>query len=450
MFQVSYYLVDELNADAAMVNTYSAITYLPWCLKIFFGVFSDCVPIMGWHRRPYFISGWVVFVLSNIWLWIDGSPGTTSIFLLSFVMSMGYLKADTVADAMIVEATANEVESAKGRMRTQGYLIRSVGMTIGGLMGACLYNKAEWGWGMTIGQCFLVQALLPLVTLFPTMPFMHEIKYRGEISTFKQKWTESWNFVVTDAVWIPLMYLYFYNFCYVSNPAWYNFLYDGLNFSDFQVGILYTIGSLLGALGIWMYDTCFFSQGWRPLYMWTTVVSTLFSFLQLCLLYGWTAGMPNIVFATGDVSLQSAVQYISFMPMCIMFLAMIPDGQEGTLYAMITTWQNVAAEVAYDIGTLLECAVTNTSNEAIEEGHWGGLIKLTYITSAVQIFPIFFIYCKYKGVACLPNSTVETKAQWDAEKTSYSGAFLFMFLFIGSIAASMFEAVYVIYYPGAC
>ena len=123
--------MDELNADAAMVNTYSAITYLPWCLKIFFGVFSDCVPIMGWHRRPYFISGWVVFVLSNIWLWIDGSPGTTSIFLLSFVMSMGYLQADTVADAMIVEATANEVESAKGRMRTQGYLIRSVGMTVG-------------------------------------------------------------------------------------------------------------------------------------------------------------------------------------------------------------------------------------------------------------------------------------------------------------------------------
>ena len=76
--QVSYYLVDHLNADSAMINTYSAITYLPWCLKIFFGVFSDCVPVFGWHRRPYFISGWVLFILGNIVLWILGSPGTTS------------------------------------------------------------------------------------------------------------------------------------------------------------------------------------------------------------------------------------------------------------------------------------------------------------------------------------------------------------------------------------
>ena len=27
------------------------------------------------------------------------------------------------------------------------------------------------------------------------------------------------------AVWIPMMYLYLYNFCYISNPAWYNFMY---------------------------------------------------------------------------------------------------------------------------------------------------------------------------------------------------------------------------------
>merc|ERR1711908_228282 len=55
--------------------------------------------------------------------------------------------------------------------------------------------------------------------------------------------------------------------------------------------------------------------------------------------------------------------------------------------------------MGYDIGTLLECAITNVSNAAIEDGNWGGLIKLTYVTSAVQIVPIFFIYCKFKGAA---------------------------------------------------
>ena len=41
------YLVETANASAAQVNTYSAVTYLPWCLKIFFGLQSDLVPLFG-------------------------------------------------------------------------------------------------------------------------------------------------------------------------------------------------------------------------------------------------------------------------------------------------------------------------------------------------------------------------------------------------------------------
>ena len=67
-------------------------------------------------------------------------------------------------------------------MRTQGYLVRSIGMTIGGLMGSILYNSDSWGWGLSISQCFLLQALLPVLTLFPCLPFMLELPYKGEVS----------------------------------------------------------------------------------------------------------------------------------------------------------------------------------------------------------------------------------------------------------------------------
>ena len=311
---------------------------------------------------------------------------------------------------MVVECSQSEAEGNKGRMRTQGYLVRSIGMTIGGLMGSLLYNSDSWGWGLSISQCFLLQALLPVLTLFPCLPFMLELPYKGEVVTAKAKLTECWNFVKTDAVWIPMMYMYFYNVCYISNPAWYNFLYEGLDFTDFEVGMLYTAGALLGAAGIWAYDNFFFTYKWPVLYIVTTALSAGFSFLQLCLCYGWTFGMPNIIFATGDISLQSAVQYVTFMPMCVMFLAMIPGGAEGTLYALITTWQNVAAEVAYDLGTLLECPIS-VSNDDLENGKWGNLIKLTWITSAIQVIPIFFVYLEYKGVKVLPDNQEDTKAQ---------------------------------------
>ena len=67
-------------------------------------------------------------------------------------------------------------------MRTQGYLVRSIGMTIGGLMGSVLYNSSSWGWGLSISQCFLLQALLPMFTLFPCIPYMLELPYKGEVS----------------------------------------------------------------------------------------------------------------------------------------------------------------------------------------------------------------------------------------------------------------------------
>ena len=342
---VSFYLVESLNASAAVTNTYAALTYLPWCLKVFFGLQSDLVPVFGMHRRFYYALGWVVFFLCNCELWREGEPGIAATLLLSFVMTMGCLMSDTVADAIILECTTTgEKVSDTGRMRTHAYLVRQVGSTLGSLLGAVIYNSradgGDWAWGLTIAQCFALQALVVALTIFPLVPFMYElpVRIRGDAASL---WRDMWDFVSNDGVWVPLLYLYFYNLCYVSNPAWYNFLYDGLDFSNFAVGMLYTVGSLLSVLGLWVYEKLFFKTAWRPLYLWVTVISAGFSLLQVLLVTGNTFGVPDIFFATGDLSLQDFVQMLTFIPMCVMFFAMIPAGTEGTAYAMLSTWQNV-------------------------------------------------------------------------------------------------------------
>lgn len=452
---VSYYLVETLNASAAVTNTYAAATYLPWCLKIFFGLQSDLYPVFGMHRRSYYAIGWIIFVVSNVWLMALGEPSIAATLILSFTMTMGALLSDTVADAIILECSKFERPSDKGRMRTHGYLVRQAGSTLGSALGAVVYNGkidgGNWNWGLTISQCFGVQSLLVIATLLPLMPFMYEIAPRADQvnRTARELWGEMWNFVSLDGVWIPMMYLYFYNFCYISNPAWYNFLFDGLNFSNWDVGVLTFIGSLMSVAGLYMYEHFFFQSAWRFLYIWTTFVSACFSMMQICLVTGHTFGMPDMVFATGDTSLQTFVQTLTFMPMCIMFFALIPEGTEGTTYALISTWQNVAAEVGYDLGTLLDCVV-NVSNTALEKGHNTGMLKLTIITSLIQAAPILMIFWSYKGVRFLPDSIVETKAQTSPSKTSQFGAGLFMCLFFGSIFASMAEAVWVIVYPNSC
>jgi len=169
---VSYYLVETLDASAAVTNTYSAVTYLPWCLKVFVGLFSDRLPIGQQHRKPYFILGWGLMVGSCLWLACYPEPSVAQIQALSFTMVSGFLVADVVADALVVERSVYEARADLGGLRTEAYIVRSVGGIGGAVLGALLYNSGSWGWGLTIAQCFLLQGLIVLVTLAPVAPWL--------------------------------------------------------------------------------------------------------------------------------------------------------------------------------------------------------------------------------------------------------------------------------------
>ena len=169
---VVYYMVETLGAEAAVTNQYSALTYLPWCLKVFIGLFSDSVPIASQHRKPYFVLGWVMFVGACVWLACYEEPSIAACNYLSLLQVLGFLIADVVADALVVERSVYETQEELGLMRTEGYIIRSVGGVTGAIFGTILYNKSSWGWGLTIGQCCMLQAAIPVVTLAPVTPWL--------------------------------------------------------------------------------------------------------------------------------------------------------------------------------------------------------------------------------------------------------------------------------------
>jgi len=349
-------------------------------------------------------------------------------------------------------------------MRTKAYVVRQVGSTLASVAGALLYNSnsdgGTWDWGLSVAGCFWLQAGLVFCTQGPLALVMYELPTVAQ-KKWRALWQEMFDFVSIDGVWIPLMFLYFYAACFVSNPAWYNFLYDGLGFSNLQVGLLYAVGSVLSVAGLVAYDRFFFQSGWRQLYFWTTILTAVFSLMQVLLITGNTFGLPKIIFATGDISLQEFFQAMTFMPMVIMFFQMIPDGTEGTAFALISTWTNVAGEVGTDVGTALACGV-DVSNSAISNGNWTGLLKLTLVCSGIQLLPIFAIYGRVRGIRLLPDNIAQTKAQCllrnndddgllsssrRAPGRSNYGAWLFFVLFSFSLLASVAESLWVIFLP---
>lgn len=47
---------------------------LPWSFKLVYGFISDNFPIRGMRRKPYFVAGWLSYVLINLYTATKHTP----------------------------------------------------------------------------------------------------------------------------------------------------------------------------------------------------------------------------------------------------------------------------------------------------------------------------------------------------------------------------------------
>lgn len=134
------FLTNYLNMEGTQTLSARTMLALPWVLKPFFGIFTDCVPLMcGYHRRPYIMLGWLVCAASLISVYfvtlpkpfftdrsLVGRPliqlsaqelltinsdapdhGGLYVMFMS-VATVGYVLADVAADALITEIARSQ------------------------------------------------------------------------------------------------------------------------------------------------------------------------------------------------------------------------------------------------------------------------------------------------------------------------------------------------------
>jgi MFS family permease len=350
---VSFYLITTLGISATQYSAYVALIGIPWSLKFIFGMISDGTPILKYRRKSWFTIGWTCFVAINLFLAFDGPPSVDIVIVSMFFMTCSYLLADVSTDTIAVERSRYENDTIRGCLQTSAYTIRSFGAVIGALLGALLYNTRTWGWGLTINQCFLMSALIPLVTIAPVVVSLEELVTSNRVPTVLQQFQEIWRLLQLKAVYRTVGYIFFYGVFQVQNGAWATFLLKGLKFTDFQYGILNVFGAILAYFGIVIYRQYFFETSWRNIYIYTTILGSGFSLLQIILIlqYNQLIGIPNFYFALGDTAAGAVISAIQFMPSCIMFAMLCPEGSEGVSYAFLTTISNLTGSVAADIGS---------------------------------------------------------------------------------------------------
>lgn len=159
-------------------------------------------------------------------------------------MMCGLLLADVMTDTMCVERGKLESDALRGSLQTLGYTSRSVGMILGSVLGTILYNKDTWGWGLTIAQIYLLNGLLPLIMIAPTYGPLVELSAGTELN-IRNQLRDVWRTLQLRAVWRPIAFIYIYNVMQIPNSAWTNYLILGLDFTDFEIGILSISGAVM-------------------------------------------------------------------------------------------------------------------------------------------------------------------------------------------------------------
>jgi hypothetical protein len=120
-----------------------------------------------------------------------------------------------------------------------------------------------------------------------------------------------------------------------------------------------------------------------------------------------------------------------------MFVMLCPDGSEGVTYALLTTISNLAYTVASDIGSACTY-IWDVSNATLEAGDYSGILKLTILTSLLQIAPICLVFI-------LPDSKDEVYRLIKSGGSSYNAGLTLLIVIIVSLLVTIIVNVVLIF-----
>ena len=232
--------------------------------------------------------------------------------------------------------------------------------------------------------------------------------------------------------------IYIYNVMQIPNPSWYNFLVEGLKFTNFQLGLITISSATMTWLGLVVYKKYLFRASWRIVYILTTSLGLVFSVLQLFLVYGINEkiGIPSWMFALGDSTFASFVGAIQYLPTLIMYVVLCPEGSEGTSYALLTTISNLAGTVGSDISSWLT-KLWDTDNATLQAGNYSGVANLAILTSILQLCPIIL-------VGLLPATREEQIALRDSGQSNFYGGFFLALTVVVSLVFTVGLNIYLL------
>lgn len=380
---VSFFLKDELHLSPAQVAALAGVAALPWVIKPLFGFLSDGFPLFRYRRRPYLVLSGVLGAIA--WLALATVVHTAWAATLAMLLaSLSVAISDVIADSIVVERVRGQSNREAGSLQSLSWGISA----LGGLITAYLS-----GWllqAFSISFIFSITATFPLLVCGVAWWINEQPAPHGEnrLAMVKTQGRNLWWAIRQKAIWLPTLFIFFWQATPSSDAALFFFTTNELGFEPEFLGRVRLVTSLAALVGIWIYQRFLRAVPFRVILGWTTVLAATLGMTTLLLVThaNRAIGLDDHWFSLGDSLILTVMGQIAFMPVLVLSARLCPAGVEATFFALLMSIWNLAGLLSQELGALL------THVLGVTETNFEQLWLLVLLTNLSTLLPLPFLH----------------------------------------------------------
>lgn len=198
-----------LALPPAQQSAVLAFASLPWNYKIFYGMFSDFVPIMGSHRRSYImLSGFVgalgFFGLSAVAGDQSESTSVTTVQWLLLLTNLSTAFCDVCTDALVAANAKMESETGAGDLQSLCWASLAVGGLLSSLLAGNLYDTLA----PSVRPCYFLAAFVPTMRLVLASQLNEPRGGKVDLGMAKQQLNKLFKTLGNPGIYRPIAFIF--------------------------------------------------------------------------------------------------------------------------------------------------------------------------------------------------------------------------------------------------
>ncbi len=394
---LSFWIRQSLTLTPAELAAIAVWISLPWTIKMVFGQFVDCIPILGSRRKAYvyigaaLLAGGLLMLAGAAGKWLTFASPEALYVMASIAMTIGVVLQDVVADTMSTEVVDRTDAAGKPRPEEDVRADLAMVQVLGRL--ALLFGLfATSGLGgylasvMPYEHVFLLALVVPVISVSGVVLVKLDVGERAPIDwrvlggglafgavvvalgVLKVPFGQEIVFLISMAVIcvllvmvtgdlerdtrLQILFATIVIFAFRATPTtgegmrWFEI--DVLKFDEAFFGALAQLSSTFAILGMWLLSATIARKPIAWTMFWLTVIYTILSFPNLALYYGvheWTErtlGFGAHTIALIDTATESPFAQLSMIPLLTLIAIYAPPGKRATWFALMASLLNLA------------------------------------------------------------------------------------------------------------